>query len=365
MTIPATLATAYAHGPGKQIRTGAPTCASNEPGSRTPLAELAALGAFAADVARLVVEATTPQRWEPWNPYNDHRAHPSPRAAHLIDIALVTDGGRWMLDAVRRALIGHRPPGIGGTARLEFCPRPDRLSDGYGEFANALVALETGHVTEALADTAGRLGLDAIADRHGMTLRPGTPRTPPGALPVRSSGIGPYGLSVDPRPLPAEDLRAFLEAIGCTDEGMLTHRLAVHNVTGLADGWHTVDSTRTDLAGDAMGEVQRAFGYPRSTIDVAGMNLAVVMTADISGAVAAHGPHAYWDLLRAAGRCAQRACSAAAAVGMFCRPVRSVDDPALEAAAGVPLSHSLLYVLLAGRSRVHCFPYDLTPLELP
>jgi hypothetical protein len=137
----------------------------------------------------------------------------------------------------------------------------------------------------------------------------------------------------------------------------------VHNVTGIPDGWYTVDSAEPDPAGDAMADVQRAFGHPRSVIDVAGMNLAVIMTADVPAAVAADGPDAYWDLLRAAGACAQRVCSAAAAVGMFCRPARSVDDARLEAAAKVPLSHSLLYLLLAGRPRVTCFPYDLTPLE--
>ena len=47
---------------------------------------------------------------------------------------------------------------------------------------------------------------------------------------------------------------------------------------------------------------------------------------------------------------------------MFCRPVRSENQLALEASAGVPLPHSVLYVQLAGRPRVACFPYDLTPL---
>jgi hypothetical protein len=367
MTVHSELASAYAHGPGKQIELGPAPPRIPELGPRIPLAELASLGPFAAAVARLLVDALTPIRWETWNLHNDHRSFPSPRSAYLIDVALVANGTRLGLDPARRALIGSTLPTLDGPARLEFQAHPERLPTGYGEFADALVELEAGHVAGALVEHAARLGLSAAADATGVTLRPVTPQRA-GALPARSSGIGPLGFSADPRPLPAACFHAVVDAITNVPKGTLTHpgltlRLAVHNVTGLRDGWYPVDSSEPDPPGDAMAGVQGAFGHPRTAVDVAGMNLAIVMSADIPAAVAEGGPGSYRDLLRAAGATAQHACSAAASVGMFCRPIRSVDDPALEAAAALPLPHSLLYVLLAGRPRVACFPYDLTPLE--
>lgn len=366
MNTASTLATAYAHGPGKWIEAGAAPCPEPVPGQRIPLSTLARKGPFAAAVARLLVDVATPSRWEQWNQYNDHRAYPSPRAAYLVDLELVTRPGRRLVDAARRATIGAVPPLRGGV-RLEFVTRRERLAAGYGEFGEALVQLEVGHLAGALVEHAPRAGLTAAADFDGVTLWPGPLVEAP--LPARSSGIGPRGLSADPRPLPYHDLHPLLDAVNAPPPGTLTHpglrhRVAVHNVTGVEDGWYSTDF-REAAAGPAMEEVRRSYGHPPSTVDVGGMNLALVTTADIPAAVAAGGPGAYRDLLRAAGACAQHVCTAAARVAMFCRPVRSVDEPALEAAVAAPLSHSLLYVLLAGRPRVACFPYDLTPLGGP
>ncbi|MBP2324117.1 hypothetical protein JOF56_004502 [Kibdelosporangium banguiense] len=251
--------------------------------------------------------------------------------------------------------------------RLEFVRRPDRLSAGYGQFADALTELEVGHVAGALVENAPRFGLRAFADGDGVTLEPGDFRAAPGKLPKRSSGLGPRGLAADPRPLPIETLTAFVKAMEQIPEGTLKHpalqhRLAVHNVVGARDGWYTVDVRR---AGPAMEAVQDCHGHSRAVMDVSGMNLALIMAADVSAAVEAGGEGEYSALLRAAGALGQHLCTAAAKAGMFCRPLRSFDDTALEAAAGFPLSHSLLYVLLAGRPKVTGFSYDLSPLEAP
>ena len=353
------LRAAYAHGPGKEIKVGPAPEVDLVPGVRFALP--------ATDVARLLAEVLSPSRWEPWNQYNDHRSYPSPRAAYLVEIEIVIGNDRWLFDPLRRATIGEPSvepgPALDRGVRLEFVRRPDRLSAGYGEFAEALTELEVGHVAGALVESAPRFGLRAFADGDGVTLEPGDFRKP-GRMPKRSSGLGPRGLGADPRPLPIETLTAFIRAMEQLPEGTLRHpglqhRLAVHNVAGARDGWYTVDVRRNSAA---MDEVQDCHGHPRAVIDVSGMNLALVMAADVPAAVEKGGDE-YRALLRAAGALGQHLCTAAAKAGMFCRPLRSFDDPALEAAAGFPLEHSLLYVLLAGRPKVIGPAYDLSPLE--
>jgi hypothetical protein len=330
------LAAAYAHGPGKVIQVGPRPEPPPAPGVRQPFRRSA--------VARLLVDVLTPLRWEPWNQYNDHRAYPSPRAAYLVDVDIVVGDRRWPVDPLRRATIGPDAPPLDGDVRLEFTRRPDRLSSGYGEFVHALIELEVGHIADALVANAARLGLHASADADGVSLRPGAiPQ--PGKVFRRSSGVGPRGLSADPRPLPLTALETFVAATRDAHPALLLW-LAVHNVAGQPDGFYSMDV------------VQQHHGHSRMVMDVAGMNLALIVTADIPA-----NQDSYPELLRAAGALGQRVCVASAAAGMFCRPLRSFDDTGLEAAISAPMSHSLLYVLLAGRSCVTGFPYDLTPLE--
>lgn len=351
------LATAYSHGPGRVVQSGPPPEVVAVTGTRVPLAELAAQGRFGAAVAHLLVDVASPLRWEPWNQYNDHRAYPSARAAYLVDIVVVVGHGRWTLDPVRRATIGDDAPVLGRTVRLDLVRHPERLSPGYHGFADVLTELEVGHLAAALVEHAEQLGLRATADGDHVVVRSDQETgLPVGPLPARSSGVGPRGIAADPRPLPAEALRAFVDAI-CGPE--LRHRLAVRNVVGIPDGWYAVNPLRLLAPGAAMHEVRDAFGHPATTFDVAGMNLALVTTADLAAA------DSYPALLRAAGACAQHVCSAAASAGMFCRPARSTTDERLEAAVHAPPSHSLLYLLAAGRPRATGFSYDLSPLEAP
>jgi hypothetical protein len=113
-----------------------------------------------------------------------------------------------------------------------------------------------------------------------------------------------------------------------------------------------------------MDEVAAAYTYPRQQIDVAGMNVAWVMTADIAATVREHGPDAYHRSLLAAGATAQRVADAAAGAGLFCRPARAVREDRIEAACAAPAGHDFVYLLLLGRSRVRDFGYDLTTLEV-
>ncbi|NUT95121.1 MAG: hypothetical protein HOY78_24170 [Saccharothrix sp.] len=372
MTTADSLATAYAHGPGRVVERGKPAPFRPTTGPRVPFTALASQGRFGAALGRLLTEVATPLRWETWNQYNDHRGYPSARAAFTVDLVLVIGSRRWPLDPVRRATIGAEPPALDGPVRLELVRRRDRLSEGYREFGDVLTELEVGHVAAALVEHAARHGLTASTSGLTVTVSPNRetgepmPSLPP--LPPRGSGFGPCGISADPRPLPASAVHAVVAAItrppaGSPVRGDLRHRLAVRNVEGMADGWYEVDGPRLVQPGQALEDLREVFGHPPNTIDVARMNLALVTTGDPAAAVASDGPDGYRALLRAAGATAQHVCTAAAGAGMFCRPARSVFDSPLEALVRAPASHSLLYLLVAGRPRGTGFTYDLSPLE--
>ncbi|MFC5288680.1 hypothetical protein ACFPM7_16590 [Actinokineospora guangxiensis] len=366
--VEATLAEVYAQGVGKRVAPGPAPARAAVPGARVPLAALAGSGPFGAAVADVLVDVLTPLRWEPLNPFNDHRGYPSPRATYLVDVHLVTDGGRWPVDPPRRALLGASAPALDDVVVLAVEGHPERLSVGYGDLAAALAELETGHLLAALAERADQYGLAVESHVDGLLVRWSGAPGHPGPVPRRSSGLGPRGLHADPRPLPAATARAVIAAAvsavpGSPSAGApLRVAVGIGNVTGIPDGWYRGGDSRLLRPAPAMAEAQAGFGYPRSTIDVAGMNLAVVITADVAGEVREHGAEAYPRLLRAAGAAVQHAATAAAERGMFCRPVRSVSEPALESACEAPPEHDLLYVALAGRTRVVGFDYDLRPL---
>jgi hypothetical protein len=357
------LRAAYTHGPGRVVEPGTSPRTAAPEGPRVPLTSLR--GRFGAALARLLTDVATPLRWEPWNQYNDHRAYPSARAASTVDLVVE---GRWLLDPVRRVLVGEGTPVIDGPVRVELVRRRDRLSPGYREFGDVLTELEVGHVAAALVEHAARLGLDARVS--GLTVTVAFDGVAdPGPVPLRSSGVGPRGVAADPRPLPLSVLHAVVEALDHPPAGSpvrddLRHRLGVRNVVGVDDGWYAVDGgLRLVSPGPAVAGLQPVFGHPPGTIHVASMNLALVTTGDPAAAVASDGPDGYRALLRAAGATAQHVCTAAARSGAFCRPARSTDDGPLEAMVGAPASHTLLYLLLVGRPRGTGFTYDLTPLE--
>jgi hypothetical protein len=407
------LARAYADGPGKSLRAGPPGVTGARPVGRIPLP------ALDPALAGLLGEVLAPQRWEPWNSYNDHRAYPSARAAFLVDVAIRAGDGWWPIDAVRVAgNAGGTAAALGSTVHLSLTIHPERLPSGYGRLAEALAELELGHVAAALAQAAPAHGFRATVHATELTLTPGPASRPAkGRTFARSSGLGPLGLSADPRPLPAAALTCLMTAaadfLGLTPR--LAHHLAVRNILGTPDGWYTLDSLLPSTAataataagsaaigsaavssavigpaavgsaaigsvpvasvpvasasvasasaagGEAMAAVQAAFTYPPSQIDVAGMNVAWVITADLAAAVSDDAD--YRALLRECGAVGQRLGVAAAEAGLFCRPARSVHEGMIEAAAGVPAAHDFLYALLIGRPRVTGFDYDLSQAE--
>ena len=96
------------------------------------------------------------------------------------------------------------------------------------------------------------------------------------------------------------------------------------------------------------------------------MNVVWAIIGDLGRAVRGQGPDGYPDTLLTAGAAAQHVCSAAAASGLFCRPVRSFDEPAAEAAMRADAGEDIVYMMLIGRPRALDFCYDLTdPGESP
>jgi Nitroreductase family len=348
--------------------------------------------------------ALAPRRWEPWADHNDHRAYPSARAAHLHTAALRVAGAQARtIDPVRGLLIGSDPAPRGsieraGAVTVELTPAPHRLRPGYGSLRDAIALLETGHVAGALVESAGAHGL-----RAACTLRPDaatatghgsgpvasvevTPAPAPGSptpwprtrvMAVRTSGLAPRGLSADPRPLTGAAFDGFAAAAIRTPPGSpadparsavarrIRSRLLVRNVIGRVDGVHELAPTPVPVGGaPGADELRALFAVPPSGFDIPGLPIVWVITADVAGAVDDDGPQAYAALLLTAGAAAQHVCSAAAEHGLFCRPVRGVDDDAIAAAVGAAPGEDLLYVLLIGRPRLPAggpaLGYDLT-----
>ncbi|RKR91991.1 hypothetical protein BDK92_6422 [Micromonospora pisi] len=389
------LAEVYAHGHGKEVRGGgAASVRTRATAGGHRFATVGERGPLAGAVVRVLATALGPRRWEPWNPYNDHRAHPSPRSAFLVDVWLVERGRRWRVDPVRRLLSGPAvEPGLDSGVRLELTRHPERLTAGYGPMADALAVLESGHVLAALAEAAAGLGLAADIEDDALLLGPVLAASPDHATlgddveadrvtdteswwrratAPRSSGPYPVGVAPDPRPLATQTLHTLAHAAmrpppgSPAGDGRLRHRLALSRVAGHPDGWYAVDAAahvERLVGGDALDRVQSAFSYERAQADVAAMHVAWVMTADLGASATTGGAAGYRAVLRTAGAVAQHVASAAAVAGLFCRPVRSVYEARLEAAAGAPAGHDFVYLLLIGRTRFGGFAYRLSGEE--
>jgi len=321
-------------------------------------------------VARAVVAALTPTRWDDWSGYNAHRPFPSARAKQAHSVHVRAGGVLARVDEVRGALGDHRAVAPSPAAVLVRA-EPLALPAGYGPIRFAIATLEAGHVAGALLERLAEQGL-AVTQRLDLSDpgRPGlwlTPGDRPGGTPVvpalwarRCSGLDPRGLAPDPRPLPRSTWMRLLAAAPVSGNG-LRHRLSVHRVAGVADGvWEATAGEPTLVhASDVQSVVARAFRAPPDAARVAAMNV----VWGISAPLASGGdPQAYPATLFAAGIAAQQVCRAAAAAGLFARPIRGVDEPDVEAALRVPADEDLVYTLLIGRPRVHGFTYDLSPV---
>ncbi|MGW2520672.1 hypothetical protein ACWC09_27360 [Streptomyces sp. NPDC001617] len=384
------LAAAYAHGPGKSIQV---TNRTVRPGRHRPahsvaLGSLADIPSFGPALVRTLTVALAPRRWEPWNLHNDHRAYPSPRCVYLTDTALRLGGDQWPIDPVRLVLEGERrlpDPSTITSVTVELTVDPHRLSDGYGTLRDAIALLEAGHLSSALVEAGRASGLAGHALPRGaggpsgvvteVTFRQSAASTWPWQqiLAARSGALSPRGLSADPRPLPADVLRRLIldsrppagSLAGRPGGGELRHRLAVRGVSGVQDGLYELGEDGLVLLqpGQATERIQSAFRFGWADVDVTGMNVVWVITTDVDNVVRGQGPDGYANTLMTAGAAAQHVCSAAAASGLFCRPVRSFNEPDTEAAVQADAGEDSIYMLLIGRPRALDFCYDLTDPE--
>ncbi|MFF7947689.1 nitroreductase family protein [Streptomyces griseorubiginosus] len=307
---------------------------------------------------------------------------------YLTDTALRLGEDRWPIDPVRLVLEGERRlPDLSTitSVTIELTVDPQRLPDGYGALREALALLEAGHLSSALVEAGSAAGLAVHVSPRGVgtpsdigvevTFRHGTDSNWPWqqVLAERGGALGPRGLSADPRPLPAEALHRLIHdsrppegSLAGRPSGMeLRHRLAVRGVSSVQEGLYGLSEGGLVLLqpGQATEHIQSAFPFGRSDIDVTSMNVVWVITADLNDVVNRQGPDAYPTTLITAGAVAQHVCSAAAAAGLFCRPVRSFDESASEAAVRADAGEDIIYMLLIGRPRALDFCYDLTDPE--
>lgn len=375
------LRVAWTHGVGKQVvpDEGSPKIGPIADRGR-PLADLEQVVPYGRALAAAVRSALGPTRWDDWSTHNEHRPFPSPRAKQAHRVWLVLADGAHGVDEVRGTW-GPADPGapapacepVHGMVRVVVGTAAERIPAGYGALRDGLTLLEAGHVGDAVLTAIAGHGLTAVrrVDRSGpaVVIDVDGVAEPSGAVPRwsgrRCSGLDPRGLSADPRPLPGETLEQLLAAVPVAADG-LRHRLAVHAVTGRADGvWeHGDGGPRLVRSGDAMPALAAAYRAPLGVIDVAGFNVGWGISAPVA-AIVRDDPAAYAELLLDTGAAGQQVCRAAAAAGLMCRPNRGVEEPDVEAALDLPPGEDLLYVLLIGRPRVSGFTYDLTPCETP
>jgi hypothetical protein len=368
-----TLRSAWSHGAGKDLVADPGVLQLDSLGNDDgpQLTDLWPEG-VGADIGSALAAALAPIRWDDWSAYNAHRPFPSARAKQAHSVHVAAGGVRARVDEVRIRLIDHEvedpsvPPSV--LVRAE----PERLPGGYGPIRFAIATLEAGHVVGALVERFAERGfavtrsLDCSDPRRpGLWLQPRRvgPSVPPAPWPRRCSGLDPCGLSPDPRPLPRDAWDILLRGAPVSGSG-LRQRVGVRKVQGVSDGAWEVTAAGPSLvrAGEVHTRVARAFRAPPTAVRVSEMNVVWAISAQLC---LADGPDAYPAALLAAGEAAQQVCRAAAAAGLFARPVRGVDEPDVEAALALTTQEDLLYTILIGRPRVHGFTYDLTPPAPP
>jgi hypothetical protein len=244
------------------------------------------------------------------------------------------------------------------TAVAGLAPNPDlearfaqlpALARQFAAVGSAVVAPEP---AAPAADVAQRA--QAAAAGHGLLA----------LMRQRSAGNDAPGLAPGLAPLAADSLPQLLA---------LTHALRRRRVTLPAEPQlHTVvmwldeaapgvglyrldgDGRAQPWAGavapGALGAtLQASLPYPWMRLNLAALKCSVMLCADLPAAQAVHGDAALRRLHQAAGALAHDFSLAAAALGLFARPVRMLNETVLEAAAALP--GLLIYQVLCGLNR--------------
>ncbi|GAA2711405.1 MULTISPECIES: hypothetical protein [Streptomyces] len=373
----------------------------------------------AVDLADVVATACAPVRFETDNPYPEHRPYPSPRAK--FPVRVVADGQLLAPEADAYLPLPQdvRPQG----RAIETGSALRTLPGFYGPLRRVLAGLETGHLLASVAllgaalgrpvEVTGRAGeqwagwLEALT---GGEVVPGyrmTDAVPPasagpaGSGPswartvwARNSGRVPRGyagFTATRTTVPGDAFRRALAALSAAGTGLgvlaqarsVLHLYCwVRGVEGLRDGLYRVDGTEAHRVGDCApasgGLLIDAAPVPSLAFDLDRCTMVWMFVADLDAAAGLQATGAGSagtdpdpdparvadDVLAATGWLAQHLSLAAAAHGMFARPLRSFHGDRAADALGLPPHHQAIYQLACGVGRFDEPGLDARPTTL-
>ncbi|MGW7259937.1 hypothetical protein [Streptomyces sp. NPDC054834] len=351
------------------------------------------------DLPSLAATACGPIRYEIDNRFAEHRPYPSPRSRFPVRVAVSERGDDTRLfvpeaDAFLPVPLDTALPA--GT--VETCAIPSALPDFYGPLRPVLTALETGHVLASLALIGQALGrplevagpasrpwtawlarqVPDVVPGYRMTDAASAVERPLGAARrswaetvwLRNGGRAPKGatgFSAARTPVSGDVWRDALHILRHADPGLGTLRPArtvlhlycwVRDVHGVGDGLYAVDSDGAavqvgDLAAADVGLAVNVAPLRSLVFDVHKCSLVWMFVADLERATTrGSDPQAIADdVLAAAGWLAQHLSLAAAAHGLFARPLRNYVGERAAAALALPDDRQVMYQLACGVER--------------
>ncbi|MER5546325.1 hypothetical protein ABT072_28660 [Streptomyces sp. NPDC002589] len=360
------------------------------------------------DLRSLTATACAPIRFETDNPYPEHRPYPSPRAKFPVRVA--TDGHLLApeADAYLPVPSGVRSP----DGSVETCAALETLPAFYGPLRRVLASLETGHLLASLALLGQALGRPLrIAGRtegewtdwlrtlagevvpgYRMTDTDPRPRRAPTSSAPRSApswahtvwarnsgrvAKGFAGFTAMRTTVPHDVFRHALAALALSGHGLGTlaaARSALHlycwvrGVQAMADGLYRIDEAHEahrvgDCAPARGGLLIDAAPAPSLAFDLDRCSIVWMFVADLDVAAAADSDtgRVADDVLAAAGWLAQHLSLAAAAHGLFARPLRSFHSDRASEALNLPPNHQAIYQLACGVGRFNEPGLDIRP----
>lgn len=204
---------------------------------------------------------------------------------------------------------------------------------------------------------------------------PDRPRSVGDVLFARNAGrTAGGGLCGRAAPIPADVLHAAAAALrpppldlatpGASPSGVRAFVVA-ERVAGLPDGIYELAPDRAALAvvrrGRFLDAVQRGFTYAPAAINIRSMNLAWLLAVDYPAVLARWGARGLRLANLELGWLAQGVSCAAAAHGLFARPVRSFREPVLDELLNLGPTEMIGYEILCGSNRFSDFVFDLRP----
>lgn len=240
-------------------------------------------------------------------------------------------------------------------------------------------------------DRAGGVAAAAVSARSGAgpePLRPARPRQPLPPCPpppprslgevlyARNAGRATAGLCGRAVSIAAGVLHAAAAALrslpgdapflpGAPGGSGVRVLFAAERIDGLDDGIYELSPDRGDIAplrpGRCLEAVQAGFTYPPSSTNIRSMNLVWFLAVDYPAVLERRGARGLRLANLEMGWLAQGLCLAAAAEGLFARPVRSFREPVLDDLLGLGATEMIGYQILCGSNRFTDFLFDLRP----